>query len=166
MLREELLNAKAEELQAQLTEWIGRAGVLAPGEILVFSLRIERGIAVRREQHDSPPERLVPSKQGRAAWDYIAPARLVEEEIEELLAQVSRPSRDTLSTLLKVNQNAPLRIWARGEPTHELSDESVNSKLRSHPIRGKYYRLIKNCVGRSPAHEYWCQLWEVRQKAS
>lgn len=163
-MREEVLNAKAEELKAQLTEWASQAGVLAPGQILIFSLRIEQGIAVRRDEHDEAPEQLVPSPQMRAYYDFIAPARLTDGETEELLAQISGHSHCTMSTLLKLNQNAPLRIFSKREIEYELDYKLVNSKLGSHPIRGQYHRLIKKITGRFPKHEYWCQLWEVRKK--
>lgn len=164
MLKNDVLNAKAEELKTQLTEWASKTQVLAPGEILVFSLRIEQGMAVRRDEHDTAPKQLVPSPQMCAHRDFIAPARLTDGEIVDLLAQMPRQSRDALTALLNLNQNAPLQIWSKGETKYELSQDSINSKLRSYTVGGKYYWLVRESSGEPPTHEYWCQLWEVKKK--
>lgn len=164
--KNEFLRRKEAEIKERLTQEALEEGVLDPGEVLVFTLRIDRVGIVQRESPDFsiPPDELSrPARTARGVRAYVGRARLTVPEIREIFALAQDAMHEFLRVLLVENDNRP----TIGYPSYSndrprISGETgFNKRLLNTPIGGKYYQLIVNRrEDISPRGTYY-QVWEI-----
>lgn len=157
MANQSLLNSKAAELQAQLTQWALENRVLDAGEEIVFSLRVEQKDFVYRDVSDTQAlvEKLeITGVHTKSGLKWIAPAQLHEHEIEQVLGLLLGKARKNMHRLLILNSNNPIDIDSY---TQGHFYQNANGKLRNALIGEKKYRLIRCNLG---GNKYRVQLWE------
>lgn len=154
MDRQRLVFEKTEELEQELEQWARSAGILAAGERLVFSLRIEQsGRLVRCDWADLEPFQISAQCRHKFNGTFLRPAELSSEATREILGRLPTGKvYKGAEALLLENGNAPTRL-------HIVAVHKMNQALKE-PVCGKRYRVApgKNAVG-----DYCAQLWEVRE---
>lgn len=153
--RHAILDRKAAELKAELTRWALQSQILDPGEVVVFSLRIESRevVSVERDQADAldfaaeelPLRDKLPPVTSKFK-KHIAPAMLTPAQVREILGLYRDSEESNMRHLLVNHRNNPTEI------DYQITSK-MNAKLRDHPIGGKRYRIA--------SYHGKYQLWEA-----
>ncbi len=155
MTREDLLDAKAAELQEVLVAWAREHGILGAGEELVFTLRVRPVVTVRRDESDTTldsPEALpVSNIKSHYTGTFVRPAQLGNDDMRLLLAELTPQARSEMRRLLVDYKNNPTRIYSAAR-------QQFNKRLQRKTLDGKFYRVV--------SVDKKSQLWEVRPPQS
>ncbi len=168
-----LLKGKAQEVLAMLETWAEEKRILGPGERIVFSLKIESVPTVCRNNRDTesePPRELtiVRGHYRRSKTIPIAPAvcdLIIAQEIISLFFYEEH--RRYMQNLLVFHGNGPTLVPIDGYSGGERMNgyyEGINKTLIENPIRGVYYRLVRNDV-RGPKRQHYYQLFRAERKS-
>ncbi len=174
-----LLKGKAKEVSSALEEWVVEKRILGPGERIVFSLRIERTAQVQREicetENTRPHElTIVRGHYSRSRIVPVAPAVCDERTTQEIISLFSYEEyRKLLQSLLIFNgngNNVPILIPLDGGDGRSAGGrmnshyEGINKTLIENPIRGVYYRLVRQSApGKIRQHYYQLFCAEKRE---
>ena len=155
--KKRLLREKAEEINEQLTAWAESRDLLRAGEVIVFSMQIEKQTTVREDKKvivASATEALVVGRRlEQYGFTVVQAARLNMRQIGKIIAPLSEASQKWLSNILITNKNNPT---LRNVYTDNARPNEINKSLRDRRFDGKQYRVVVVAAR--------CQLWEVKGK--
>ncbi len=137
MQREGKLRRKREALQEELTAWAKEQRILLPGQVLVFSMRIEDRSLVEQNGADDAryaeielPVRGEERRYQREFQILTKPAVLTSVEIEYVLKNLKGIPKECLRRLLVDERNNPTSL------AHGFSYKAaINRTLRELPNR-------------------------------
>ena len=161
MNRNELINAKSTEVQKDLEAWCREHKLLAIGETIIFSMRIDAGPLVIRDEGDleKNPQRLIISGQSRGKYRGVfrRPAVLTMPLLDDLLRRLPTGQSHEQFQRLFANGNNPTKIFG--------TVIDAGNRALKFPINDVYYRFARGSASNRTGTDLY-QLWEVEPLSS